>query len=138
MSRLLKISGVLWQYYRDEAALDANDAITDFNEANATALFNLNAKIAGQTGNNSTKVVSTMVPLKYLSKFWRTLEMHLINCEINLDLNWSTQCVIVATTEADQGAITDTKLYVPVVTLLIQHNIKLLERLKSGFKRTII
>ena len=43
-----------------------------------------------------------MVPLKYLSNFWRTLEMPLINCEITLDLNWSENCVIVATNVADE------------------------------------
>ena len=81
-----------------------------------------------------------MVPLKYLSNFRRTLEMPLINCEINLDLNWSKNCVIVAATVADKGAtfsITDTELYVPVVTSSTQNNAKLLQRLKSRFKGTI-
>ena len=66
-----------------------------------------------------------MVPLKYLGNFWRTLEMLLINCEITLDLKWSEDCVIVATDEANQGAtflISDTKLYVKVVTLSTQDN----------------
>ena len=78
-----------------------------------------------------------MVHLKYLINFWRTLEMSFINSEINLDLNWSEICVIVATNIAAQAAtfsITDTKLYVPVVTISIQDNAKLLEQLKSGFK----
>ena len=69
-----------------------------------------------------------MVPLKYLSNFWRTLEGLLINCEINLILIWSTNCVIVASNLANQNAtfsITDTKLYVPVVTLSTQDNAKL-------------
>ena len=81
-----------------------------------------------------------MVPLKYLSNFWRTLEMALINCEVNLMLTWSDNCVIVSTDTANQiatFAITDTKLYVPVVTLSTQDNAKLLEQLKSGFKRLI-
>ena len=97
-------------------------------------------KLAGQTGDNGTKNVEIMVPLKYLSNFWRTPEMPLINCEITLDLNWSEKCIIVATNIANQGAtfsITDTKLYVPVVTLATQDNAKLPEQLKSGFKRTI-
>ena len=66
--------------------------------------------------------------------------MPLINCEINLDLNWSGKCVIMATNVENQGVafpITDTELYVPVVTLSTQDNTKLLEQLKSGFKRTI-
>ena len=81
-----------------------------------------------------------MVPLTYLSNFWRTLEMSLISCEINLDQNWFKKFVIVAAEVAGQGAtfsITDTKLYVPVVTLSTQDNAKLLEELKSGSKRTI-
>ena len=81
-----------------------------------------------------------MVPLKYLSNFWRTLEMLLINCEISLILTWSTNCVIVSTKVANQNATfetTDTKLYVPVVTLSTHDNFKLLQQLKSGFKRII-
>ena len=77
-----------------------------------------------------------MVPLKYLSNFWRTLEMLLINCEINLILTWSSTCVLVSTNIAAQNAtftITDTKLYVPVVTLSTQENNKFLQQLKSGF-----
>ena len=70
---------------------------------------------------------------------WRTLEMPLINCEINLDLDWSENCVIV-TDNADQDttfSITDAKLYIPVVPLSTQDNAKLLEQLKFGFKRII-
>ena len=81
-----------------------------------------------------------MVPLKYLSNFWRTLEMPLINCEVNLILTWSSNCVLVATNNQNQAAtfeITDTKLYVPVVTLSTQENTKFLQQLKSGFKRVI-
>ena len=97
-------------------------------------------KLIGQTGDNGTKNVEIIVPLKYLSNFWRTLEMPLTNCEITLDLNWYEKCISVATNIANQGAtfsITDTKLYVPVIILLTQNNAKLLEQLKSGFKRTI-
>ena len=78
-----------------------------------------------------------MVPLKYLSNFWRTLEMSLINCEVNLILTWSSTCVITNSNGAGTFAITDTKLYVPVVILSTQENIKLLQQLKSGFKRVI-
>ena len=81
-----------------------------------------------------------MVPLKYLSNFWRTLEMPLINCEVNLILTWSANCVIVYTDVANQGAtftITKTRLYVPVVILSTQDNAKVLPQLKSAFKRTI-
>ena len=78
-----------------------------------------------------------MVPLKYLSNFWRTLEMPLINCEVNLILTCSSTCVLVSTNNANQVAtfaITDTKLYAPVVTLSTLENTKFLQQLKSGFK----
>ena len=81
-----------------------------------------------------------MVPLKYFSNFWRTLEMPLINCEVNLILTWSSNCVLIATVNPNQAAtfaITDPKLYVPVVTLSTQENTKFLQQLKSGFKRVI-
>ena len=78
-----------------------------------------------------------VVPLKYLSNFWRALEMPLINCEINLILIWSENCVISSAAEDRKFKITGTKLYLPVVTLSTQDNAKLLEQLKSGFKWTI-
>ena len=78
-----------------------------------------------------------MVPLKYLSNSWRTLEMSLINFEVNLILTWSSTCVITNSAGAGTFAITDTRLYVPVVTLSTQESTKLLQQLKSGFKRII-
>ena len=78
-----------------------------------------------------------MVPLKYLSNFWRTLEMPLINCEVNLIFTWSSTCVITDSNGAGTFAITDTKLYVPVVTLSTQENTKFFQQLKSGLKRVI-
>ena len=77
-----------------------------------------------------------MVPLKYFSNFWRTLEMPSVNCEIELILIWSGNCVIIYTDVNDQVptfTIRETNLYVPVVTLSTQDNAKLLPQLKSGF-----
>ena len=78
-----------------------------------------------------------MVPLNYLSNFWRALEMPLINCEVNLILTWSPSCVITNSTGVGTFEKNDTKLYVPVVTLSTQDNSKLLQLLESGFKRII-
>ena len=78
-----------------------------------------------------------MVPLKYLSDFLRTLEMPLINCEVNLILRWSSTCVITNSTGAGTFEITDRKFNVPVVTLSTQDNSKLLQQLKFGLKRVI-
>ena len=120
-----KTSGSLWQYYKD----DPNDNIAD------SESFKFKAKITGKTLNDgNAKDVEIIVPLKCLSNFWRTLEMPLINCEVNLILTWSkvndSRC-------AGKFEITETKLYVLVVTLLTQDNAKFLRQLKSGFKRAI-
>ena len=120
-----KTTGSLWQYCKDIPARNNNNAIIIFAEHNLTDSFNFKVKFTGQTGNNGTKDVEIMVPLKYLSNFWRTLEVPLINCEVNLILTWSSTCVLIATGIVNQNAtfaITDTKLYVSVVTLSTQEN----------------
>ena len=135
-----KTTGSLWQYCKDIPARNVNNEIIVFDINNLTDSFKFKAKITGQTGNDGTKGVEIMVPLKYLSNFWRTLEMPLINCEVNLILTWSSTCVLISTGVQNQAArftITDTKLYVPVVTLSTQENTKFLQQLKSGFKRVI-
>ena len=99
----------------------------------------LRLNLKGSTGDDRTKAVKVMVPLKYLSNFWKTFEMSLINCEINLILTWSASCVQsnAAENQATAFAITDTKLYVPLAMSSFQDNAKLLQQLKSGFKNII-
>ena len=63
--------------------------------------------------------------------------MALINCEVSLILTWSSTCVITNSTGVGTFEVTDSKLYVPVVTLSTQDNAKLLQQLKSGFKRVV-
>ena len=105
-----KTSGSLWQYFRDEP--DENDGMDE------SKSFKSEIKITGKTPNNGNeKDVEIMVPLKYFSNFWRTLEMPLINCEVNLILTWSSTCVLTSSNGTGTFAITDTKLYVFVVTL---------------------
>ena len=135
-----KTSGSLWNYYRDEPFLNADGTIGDFpTDNNNNASFKFKTKIAEEE-NADTMNVKIRVPLKYLSNFWRTVEILLINCEINLILTWSKRCFIIDNPIAGQEPtfrITDAKLYVPVVTLSTQDNAKLLEQLKSGFQRVI-
>ena len=108
-----KTSGRLWQYYRDEP----NDTLAD------SESFKSKIKITGKSSNNGNeKYVEIMVPLKYLKIFWRTIEMPLINCEVNLILIWSSTCVITNSTGMGTFALTDTKLYVSAVTLSTQYN----------------
>ena len=123
-----KTSGSLWQYYKG----DPDEKIASFES------FKSKIKIAGKTPNDgNTKDVEVIVLLKFLINFWRTLEMPLINCEVNLILTWSKDCVITNSTGEGKFKITETKLYVPILTLSTQDNAKLLQQLKSGFKRTI-
>ena len=136
-----KTPGSLLQYCKDIPAVNNDCEIVVFNGSNAADSFNFKIKITGYTNNNGRiDNVKIMVPLKYLSNFWRTLEMPLINCEVELILNWSANCVIIYTNVNNQVptfTITETNLHVPVVTLSTQDNAKLLPQLKSGFKRTI-
>ena len=104
--------------------------------------------------NEGTQETELAIPLKYLGNFWRALNIPLISCEVFLELKWNRNCVItsleqrqvdagppVVRDNAPTGAalsITDCKLYVPVVTLSKDDEIKLLTNLKSGFKREII
>ena len=99
-----KTSESLWQYCKDISAVDNNNAIVNFAENNLTNSFNFKVKIAGQTGDDGTKNVEIMIPLKYLSNFWRTSEISFINCEISLILTWSTNFVIIVSNVANQNA----------------------------------
>ena len=123
-----KTSKSLWQYYRDKS----NNDITN------SESFKFKARITGRAlVDDSTKDAETAVSFKYLSSFWRTLEMPLINCEINLVLTWSESSVITNSIGVELFTIINIKLYVPLVTLSTQDNTKLLQQSKSRFKRTI-
>ena len=94
-----KTTGSLWQYCKDiPDGSNNNNAILIFAEDNLTDSFNFKVKFTGKTRNNGTKNVEIMVPLKYLSNFWRTLEIPLIHCEVNLILTWSSTCVLLLVT----------------------------------------
>ena len=110
--------------------------------------FKYKASLSCNTVNDGTKNgVKIAVPLKYLSNFWRSLEMPLINCKVELSLKWIKKCVLTsAATGANANAtgadsatfkITDAKLYVPVVTLSAEDNVKLVKQLNEGFKRPV-
>ena len=107
--------GVYGNTIRNEPTLDASYDIIDFPVNNSNnASFRFKQQITGQTGNGGTKDVAIMVPLKYLSHFWRTLKVLLINYEINLQLKWSKNFILVTGTAANQNPgfqINNAKLY---------------------------
>ena len=123
--------GSLWDFKRDGIVNNAN--VTNDNNASS---FKYKASPIGNTETNGTKKgVKIAVPLKYLSNFWRSLEMPLIDCKVELSLNWIGSCVLTLAaigsnanaTGADSATFktTDLKLYVPTVTLSADKNAKL-------------
>ena len=117
------------------------------NDNNAPS-FKYKANLIGNTETNGTKKgVKIAIPLKYLSNFWRSLEIPLINCKIELSLKWIENCLLTSAaigadanaTGADSATfkITDAKLYVPIVTLSAEDNVKLSKLLSEGFKRPV-
>ena len=157
-----KTIGLLYNYYRDELSGDTNNNDNAIN----SDTFRYKNKITGNTYNvaagaqgytvnkNGTNDIELATPLKYLGNFWRALNIPLIICEVSLELKWNKNCVItslerrqvdagppIVRDNAPTGAtleINKCKLYVPVVTLSEDDEIKLLTNLKSGFKREVI
>ena len=121
-------AGSLYQFKRDESPTN-NGLVT----ANTTSL-----KYKSIDDDSNVKLV---VPLKYISNFFRSLEMPLVNCKVDLELTWTKDCVISNNNTASNTVvsfkITDTKLYVPVVTLSTKDNSNLNKQLSEGFKRTV-
>ena len=143
--------GSVYQFKRDESPM--NNAVNPNNVAldNSTS-FKYKASLLGQAdddyGNDrSLKNTIIIVSLKYLSNFFRSIEMPLINCKIYLELNWNNDCVMYGADTYAGGdnandrettfQITSTKLYVPVVTLLAKDNVNLTKQLNEGFKRSV-
>ena len=142
-----KTTGGLWNYYRDEPSNPLSSGSKSFKyKTSFTSItgntYNFGDGEAGydKVGKNETEVV---VPLKHLSNFWRNLNIPLINCEIKLILTWSKNCILADMAVANnppaglEFQITDTKMYIPVVTLSKENDKKLLEQLKSGFTGTV-
>ena len=130
-------SATRYQYKQDEPP-EAN-AINDLTTNNSSSFkykISLlgNPDVDGGIAKTSVKVV---VPLKYLSNFFRSLEMPLINCKIKLNLTWKKECVL--STDAGDAVfiINETKIYVPVITLSKEDNKDFIEQKNKGFQRSI-
>ena len=155
-----KTIGSLYNYYRDELINDnipANNVFNNIRVVNSNTFkyknkifdntYNVAANAAGYDANkNGTKTIELAIPLKYLGNFWRALNIPLISSEVSLELKWNKVEELRAIDEnkppnrdgAPTGAtltINGCKLYIPVVTLSKDDEIKLLTNLKSGFTR---
>ena len=130
-------SAALYQYKRDEQP--ENDAVADLTADNSSS-FKYKVSLLGNPvpdGNAAKNSVKVVVPLKYLSDFFRSLEMPLINCKIKLNLTWKKECVLSTGVGEAVFIINDTKLYVPVVTLSKEENKDFIEQQNKGFQRFI-
>ena len=130
----------LWQFKRDEQPINNNKAFINITAENSSS-FKYKSKFIGNTNadgaNRKKENVKIVVPLKYLSNFWRSLEMPLINCKVEFGLKWYEECILSTSGTTGTFKITDIKLYVPVVTLKTEDNTKLSKLLSEGFKRPI-
>ena len=128
-------TGSLYQFKRDEPPDDNADV------ANNTLSLVYKSKLIKGTDNNNVNYVKLVVPLKYMSNFFRSLEMPLVNCKIDLELTWHKDCMIFSANAAANRVvsfmITDTKLYIPLVTLSTKDNNNLIKQLSDGYKRNI-
>ena len=125
-------SGSLWQFKRDEIEGNVDLTVDDNHIPNNSSSFKYKSSFI--TNRNGVKIA---VPLKYLSNFWRSLEMPLINCKVELSLTWDPNCVLSNLVGAYTFTITDAKYYVPIVTLSTEDNAKLSKLLSEGFKRPV-
>ena len=130
-------SGSLWQFKRDEIIGNIN--LTNNNSSSFKYKSNLIGNTDADGANRKKEGVKIVVPLKYLSNFWRSLEMPLINCKVELSLKWTENCMFTTAANANKVIfkITDAKLYVPIVTLSTEDNAKLSKLLSEGFKRPV-
>ena len=146
---------IIWDEINDSA--NKNDDVNNYrinNKTTTSKYFEYKTKFIWSTPNKNSRLNGeVVVPLKYMSNFWGSLDLSLINCEIELDLTWSKYFVIseISRTPEVEGAnpadatltngatfqVNNAKPYVPVVTLSINDNIKFLENIKQGFKKAI-
>ena len=148
-----KTSGSLFNYYRDEPSettIGAGNNAINISIRNSKS-FDYKTEIIGSldAGEDEKEDVKIAIKLKYLGNFWKSLDIPLINCEITLVLSWYKECVLVGRAFRSPPAaeinsatdarfeITDCNLYVPVVTLSAENGNKLLEQLKSVFRRSM-
>ena len=133
-------SATLYQYKRDEPpkANTINDLTTD-----TSSSFKYKVSLLGNpvVANNIARInVKVVVPLKYLSNFFRSLEMPLINCKIKLNLTWKKECILSTDDGNAVFIISDTKLYVSSFqksTLSKEDNKDFIEQQNKGFQRSI-
>ena len=130
-------SGGLWQFTRDEQNM-TNAGNLDTCITDDSSSFKYKSSLLGNPaaagGNGVLRNAKIVVHLKYLSNFFRSLELPLINCKIHLEISWTKNCIMSNIAGATSFQITSKKLYVPIVTLSTKDNVNLSKQLNEGFK----
>ena len=125
-------SGSLCQFKRDEIEKDADLTVDAQHIPNNSSSYKYKSSLI--TNRNGAKIA---VLLKYLSNFWRSLEIPLINCKVEFSLVWNENCILTRLAGNTTFTITDAKLYVPIVASSIEDNSKLTKLLNEGFERSV-
>ena len=128
-------SGSLLNFKKDEIEEDAD--LTINNASSIKYKANLIGNTITDGANRKKENIKMAVPLKYLSIFWTSLEMALINCKVEFSLGWYVGCILSNDGNATTFTIPDGKRYVPIVTLRTEDITKLSKLLSKGFKRSI-
>ena len=127
-----------WQFKIDKVPNNNADLTIDNSQS-----LKYKAALAGKradTVNNTNSFVKNteiVAPLKYLSNFWRSLEMPLISCKIRLELNWIKDSILSSTANSAKSKITDAKLHIPIVNLSTKGNVSITKQLSNGFNRSV-
>ena len=132
-------SGSLWQFKRDEVPADNAD-LTIANSQSLkykAALVEKTKDAVNNTNDSVKKNTKIFFSLKFLSNFWRSLEMPIINCKIHLILKWIEDCILSNAGDSAKFKIKDAKLLVPIVTLSTKDNVNLAKQLSNGFKKSV-
>ena len=136
-------AGSLYHFKRDEQSLNSGD-IVNVTTDKSSLLAELTTEDGGSNVCRTFKNAQILLPLKYISSFFRSLELPLINTKLHLELSWINNCIMSNVGANDNNdidtntfQITKTELYVPVVTLKTNDNLKLTKLLSKGFKRSI-
>ena len=131
-------SGSLWKFKRDEVPDNNADLTIDNSQSfRYKAALVVKTKDAVDNANSSIKNTKTVVPLKYLSNSWRSLEIPLINCKVYFELNCIEDCILSTAGNSAKFKITDAKLHIPIVTLSTKDSANLTKKLSKGFRRSV-
>ena len=122
----------LWHFERDEKERDVDLTVDDNHIPNNSSSFKYKSSLI--TNRNRVKIA---VPLKYLSNFWRSLAMSLINCKVELSLICDPNSVLSNLVGDSTFTIPDAKLYVPIVPFSTEDNAKLSKLLSEEFKKSV-